>query len=815
MKKLLTYLFFLLPALHLPAQQQMQPKKNDYQNFLPSTKNISNELSHATSNKNLQNPDFGILPWNASCEDCYEVLDKRTSNTRYYIKIGTQGKEFYKQTANGPINYLDFAGNMRAIDAHLYPTSSAGIFEAEAQPLPTKIDFINHFSSITLADKFEFRYNSKLQLFYADEAEVAPGQEMQFANYTAGKDGAYIYNAWNAIDCEMAVRQGAIKTNFILHDKNVIDASKKYLIIQDFISLPSGYYLKEDAEQGYFLKNGFWKGDINLYNEASIKLLNIHRPIVLDSRFEKFHNTEQYEAAAYKLIPAEGGYFLQILVETKWLLSDERKYPVIIDPTLIGEATYTAGDIGFEFNSVCFDLSDYCNYFLDVVVPGKTTLTAAYFDGTYYSQNFGCFFTTDCLMKEAAFRIIGPCDDSPGVGSYWSCLPPAGDTAGTCYGIDLDMFNTIACIAPQCEDYLFTFEMQTFMCSCTKPTCDITCHYMPAGSWVITIEGKTVEETAIVSDWHPDFTICAGDSIDLSAGGQWGVPPYYYEWEPTGDIADEIIVSPTDTTIYTSIIHDLCEMKDTVYQTVNVLPEPELAPGPFEDCFEVIADAGAGYENYLWSTGETSQTILVDSGGIYYVTVTDAFGCEGTSEPIDVIINYPPEINAFPDTVYVENGELAEMMVETTSSGFVNYSWEPVTSLTCGDCETTYGIIVDAQQIFTVTGEENGCVSQPDTIVVINASTDFVVPNAFSPNGDFLNDAFSAYSEINYPVFQLQIYNRWGEKIFEANNMLTRWDGTYLGKQQEIGTYIWIINYEQLNRKGVMLQRKGTVALLR
>ncbi|MFN0275166.1 MAG: gliding motility-associated C-terminal domain-containing protein, partial [Chitinophagales bacterium] len=412
-------------------------------------------------------------------------------------------------------------------------------------------------------------------------------------------------------------------------------------------------------------------------------------------------------------------------------------------------------------------------------------------------------------------RIIGPCDDSPGVGSYWSCLPPEGDTAGTCYGIDLDMFNTIACIPPQCDDYLFTFEMQTFMCSCTKPPCDITCHYMPAGSWVITIEGKTVEETAIESDWHPDFTICEGDSIDLSAGGQWGVPPYYYEWEPTGDIADEIIVSPTDTTIYTSIIHDLCEMKDTVYQTVNVIPSPKLSPGPFEGCFEVTADAGAGYASYLWSTGETTQTILVDSGGVYYVTVTDAFGCEGVSDPIDVIINYPPEINAFPDTVFVENGELAEMNVETSSTGFVNYSWQPVTSLTCGYCETTYGIIIDAQEIFTVTGEEKGCESEPDTIVVINASTDFVVPNAFSPNGDFLNDVFNAYSEIIYPVFQLQVYDRWGEKVFESNDMTIGWDGTYLNKQQEIGVYIWVINYEQLNRKGVMLQRKGTVALLR
>jgi gliding motility-associated-like protein len=815
MKKLLIYLFFLLQILHLPAQQQMQPKKNDYQNFLPRNKNISEELLSATSEKNLHHPDFGILPWNASCTDCYESLDKRTIDSRFYIKNGTQGREFYKETANGPMNYYDDAGNLRAIDPHLYPTAEDGVYEAASQPLPTKIDFNNQFTSITLADKFEFTYNNRLLLSFADTAGIITGQNMQFKNYTAGKDGGYIRHAWQNIDCEMAVRQGAIKTNFILHEKSVIDASKKYLIIQDFIPLPSGYFLLEDEAHGYRLKTGYWKGDINLYNEASLKLLKIERPLVLDSRYEKFHDMEQYEAAAYALIPAEGGYVLQILVETKWLLSKERVYPVIIDPTLIGEATYTAGDIGFEFDATCFDLSDYCNYYLDITVPGKTTLTAAYFDGTYYSQNFGCFFTTDCLMKEAAFRIVGPCDDSPGVGSYWTCLPPAGDTAGTCYGIDLDMFNTIACIAPQCEDYEFTFEMQTFMCSCSKPPCDITCHYMPAGSWVITIEGKTVEENNIESDLFPEFTICEGDTIDLFASGQWGVPPYVYEWEELGIFSDTIFVSPTDTTVYTSIIHDVCDMQDTVYQVVNVIPSPELSPGPFEACYEVIADAGPGFSSYVWSTGETTQTILVDSAGTYYVTVTDAYGCAGISDPIDVIINYPPEINAYPDTVYVENGELAELHVETTSSGDVTYAWAPILSITCGDCTDPFGIVTDAQEIFTVTGEENGCISTPDTIVVINASTDFIIPNAFSPNGDYLNDIFSAYSEIIYPVFQMQIFNRWGEKIFESNDMTSGWDGTYLGKQQEIGAYIWVVQYEQLNRKGVMLQRKGTVVLLR
>ncbi|MBC8046991.1 MAG: hypothetical protein H7Y00_09370, partial [Fimbriimonadaceae bacterium] len=572
------------------AQQQMQVKKNDYHSFLPKQKSISQELIQNTSEKNLQHPEFGVLPYNAPCEDCYEDLAKRTTDSRYFIKNGSHGKEFFIQKANGATNYKDADEYIKAIDWNLYPTPDAGIYEAASQPLPTKIDFIDQYTSITLADKLEFKYNNQLKLFYTSSVEHSLNSEYHpdYSNYTAGKDGAYITDLFSKTDCEISVRKGAIKTNFIIKDKSVVENSN-YLVIEDFIPLPAGYSLKEDDVNGYYLPNGFWKGNISLFNEASLKLLTIQKPLILDNVKTKFHNKEQYDAISYNLIPGDDGYYLQIIVETKWLLSEERNYPVIIDPTLIGEATYTAGDIGFEFNAACFDTDDYCDYFLDITVPGKTTLTAAYFDGTYYSQNFGCFFTTDCLMKEAAFRILGPCDDSPSPTSYWTCLPPAGDTAGTCYGIDLDMFNTIACIPPQCEDYEFTFEMRTFMCSCTKPPCDITCHFMPTDSWVITIEGKTVEENNIESELFPEFTICEGDTIDLSATGIWGVPPYTYEWEELGLFADTVFVFPNDTTVYTSIIHDICDMRDTVYQVVNVIPSPTLSPGPFEACYDVIA----------------------------------------------------------------------------------------------------------------------------------------------------------------------------------------------------------------------------------
>lgn len=59
----------------------------------------------------------------------------------------------------------------------------------------------------------------------------------------------------------------------------------------------------------------------------------------------------------------------------------------------------------------------------------------------------------------------------------------------------------------------------------------------------------------------------------------------------------------------------------------------------------------------------------------------------------------------------------------------------------------------------------------------------------------------------------MQIYNRWGELLFSTTDITEAWDGNYLGKEQEVGTYIWVIQYEKFNDKYGETQLKGTVTL--
>ena len=88
-----------------------------------------------------------------------------------------------------------------------------------------------------------------------------------------------------------------------------------------------------------------------------------------------------------------------------------------------------------------------------------------------------------------------------------------------------------------------------------------------------------------------------------------------------------------------------------------------------------------------------------------------------------------------------------------------------------------------------------------------------ILPNAFSPNDDGLNDIFRIKYPFAVKAFSLAVYNRLGEKIFETSDMTTGWDGTFKGIKQPMDVYIWIVQLTSLNN--IQQTVKGTVVLLK
>ena len=101
-----------------------------------------------------------------------------------------------------------------------------------------------------------------------------------------------------------------------------------------------------------------------------------------------------------------------------------------------------------------------------------------------------------------------------------------------------------------------------------------------------------------------------------------------------------------------------------------------------------------------------------------------------------------------------------------------------------------------------------------DSITITNAcDEDFLMPNAFTPNSDGLNDVLTPV--IIYPVsnYNLAIFNRWGIEIFESKNPLQGWDGFDRSVKAEMGVYVWVMDYTSEN--GETKEAKGNVSLIR
>ena len=106
-----------------------------------------------------------------------------------------------------------------------------------------------------------------------------------------------------------------------------------------------------------------------------------------------------------------------------------------------------------------------------------------------------------------------------------------------------------------------------------------------------------------------------------------------------------------------------------------------------------------------------------------------------------------------------------------------------------------------------------GCTGYDTVMVKVFASTTFYIPNAFSPNGDGINEKFRPIAAGIASLDGFRIMNRYGEIVFETNRLNAGWDGTFKGKPQAIGNYVWMIKGKDSN--GKVIEMKGNVVLVR
>jgi len=327
----------------------------------------------------------------------------------------------------------------------------------------------------------------------------------------------------------------------------------------------------------------------------------------------------------------------------------------------------------------------------------------------------------------------------------------------------------------------------------------------------------------------PDLSICLDDSIQLNA-----INGNTYSWTPSTGLSCTTCsnpwAKPTSTTTYIVTATNGCfTTKDTITITVNpsvnasAFGSTTVCPG---DTVQLSASGGV---TYSWSPPDglndanIQNPFAVDyTSTTYTVLVANQFGCSDTASVTINVYNIPdvvvtpqdPNSNAHCDTsVYLGNS------VSLSATGGVTYLWQPPTYLDDPTSSTPVSILPQDSFItyyVTVTSAE-GCKNIDSVTVCVDWNALVLVPSGFSPNSDGHNDLCRLLVRGIFSLDQFYIYNRWGEVVFQTDNLdyaeNTGWDGKYKGTEEPVGVFVYLVM--GTDHTGNSIQRQGNVTLVR
>jgi gliding motility-associated-like protein len=229
----------------------------------------------------------------------------------------------------------------------------------------------------------------------------------------------------------------------------------------------------------------------------------------------------------------------------------------------------------------------------------------------------------------------------------------------------------------------------------------------------------------------------------------------------------------------------------------------------------------AGFASTLQNPTLTNMTSAMT--GNYTVTInTVAPPCSSTSTTTVSLNPKPIILTSGDQSVYIGNGALIY------ASGGTGYVWSPLINLSCSNCDSTTATPTQTTiYCVTVTGS-TGCIDSACLTVNVQlpcpSNRTMQVPNAFTPNGDGVNDNFCLAGWDNcISKFEVLIFDRWGAKVYESSDPSFCWDGIYLGKALDPAVFVYFIKatYETegttpTSAKGkIDVTKKGNISLVR
>jgi gliding motility-associated-like protein len=285
-----------------------------------------------------------------------------------------------------------------------------------------------------------------------------------------------------------------------------------------------------------------------------------------------------------------------------------------------------------------------------------------------------------------------------------------------------------------------------------------------------------------------DRTLCEGEQVNYDVT----YPGATYNWQDGATTPTYTVTTSGDYAVAISI--EQCSVSDEVSLIFNPTPSFTLPNDTLlcqGDNLNLTINAFA--DEYRWSNGSTGPSVNVSYPGGTIWGETDLDGCTYRDE-IVVSFQDPPLVDLGQDTLLCEDySVMLSAGVQADS-----YLWQ--------DGSTSSSIESSGSGLYSVEVTDGPCVVTDSVFVGTRPCVYFevYVPNAFSPNGDGINDVLRPMisSQVQITSYSFKVYDRWGTEVFTSANLDDGWDGMLKSLPLPMGVYIYFVQFEYMDDRG-------------